>query len=60
MPMAKIVRFDPPGRLFANDIALLELDQVAPEEVSITVIVNLTSTDLRDDKLDLFGPPVEG
>jgi hypothetical protein len=56
--MANVLRFGDPSRLVGDDIALLELDQNAPEEVSITVLANLTSTDLRTDKLDLFGPPV--
>jgi hypothetical protein len=58
--MAKVLSFGAPGRLFGNDIALLELDEDAPEEVSITVLSNLIATDLRTDKLDLFGPPAGG
>jgi hypothetical protein len=55
---ARIIRFKSPGRLPTDDIALLELEELAPPEVGQTVLADIRRIPLDGDQLGVFGPPV--
>ena len=54
---ARVVAFKAPGRLPADDIALLELAEPAPMEVGQTVLAEIRGIALERDELGVFGPP---
>jgi hypothetical protein len=53
---AKVIRFKPPGRLPTDDVALLALDEAAPDEVGETVLADIRGVALDHDELGVFGP----
>jgi hypothetical protein len=54
---AKVLKFKPPGRLPADDIALLSLTEAAPPEVGQSVLAEIREVTLDRDELGVFGPP---
>lgn len=57
MRKAQISDFRPPGRLPADDMALLRIVDPAPPEVGVTVLADIRGVDLEHDQLDVFGAP---